>query len=132
VSIGVDLEALTEHIGEFGGAAFLVTVGDDLRPHVVSVQVRAEGDALVLSAGRRTSANVEVRPGVTLVWPAGPGGDYSLIVDGTAEKPTGDGGAISVSPSSAVLHRAADATGQGPGCVPVTVAASETPAGTAP
>ena len=137
----VDLQALHERIGEFGDRAFLVTVGDDGRPHVVSVHVGADGDRLVVAAGRRTTANVTARPGVTLLWPSpvSPAGaiepgesdcgdptdspghaeDYGLIVDGAGELVDADPPAVAIRPTAAVLHRLADTAGDGPACVPV-------------
>jgi hypothetical protein len=123
MSVAVDLEGLDERIGELGPAAFLVTVGDDGHPHVVSVAVERVGDRLATRAGRRTRANLAARPILTLLWPAAPGGQYSLLVDGEVE--AGEPGAdddpiIAVTPTHAVLHRVADATGEGPTCLPVT------------
>lgn len=118
MSVAVDLEGLTERIAEFGGAAFLVTTGDD-GPHVTSVTVAQDGDRLVTQAGRRSRANLAARPAVTLLWPAAPGGAYSLLVDGTATAGRDDEGAVAIVPASAVLHRVADATGTGPTCLPV-------------
>jgi hypothetical protein len=128
VSVPVDLQALRDRLGEFGDRAFLVTVGDDGRPHVVSVHVGTEGDLLVVAAGRRTSANVVARPGVTLLWP-GPHGaageddpgatEYGLIVDGTGELVGSEPPAVAIRPAAAVLHRLADTAGDGPSCVPV-------------
>jgi hypothetical protein len=56
--------------------------------------------------GRRTLANAAERPAVTLLWPPVEPEGYSLIVDGTAEM-SDDG--VLVSPTRAVLHRAAAA-----------------------
>jgi hypothetical protein len=120
MSVAVDLEGLSERIAEFGTAAFLVTTGDD-GPHVVSVTVAQDGGRLVAPAGRRTRANLAARPALTLLWPAAPGGSYSLLVDGTAAAPdAGDAGeVVSIIPTSGVLHRVADATGEGPTCLPL-------------
>lgn len=117
----VDLAGLGERIDELGPAAYLVTVGEDGRPHVVSVQVDRDGERLTMPAGRTTCANVAARPVATLLWPAPPGGDYSLLVDGTPA--TGDAageGSVTIVPASAILHRVADASGSGPTCLPVT------------
>ena len=119
MSVAVDLAGLTERIAEFGPAAFLVSVGDD-GPHVVSVRVATGETALLMTAGRSTRANVAARPAVTLLWPALPGGAYSLLVDGTARVLPGDDGTVAVEPASGVLHRVADAAGSGPTCLPVT------------
>jgi hypothetical protein len=120
VSVAVDLQALEQRIVEFGPAGFLVTVGDGGAPHVVSVQVTTDGARLATRVGRHTSANLLARPSVTLLWPAVPGGAYSLLVDGSAEGPIDpDGGPLWVRPTRAVLHRVADAAGSGPTCLPI-------------
>jgi hypothetical protein len=125
MSVTVDLAGLDERIDEFGPAAFLVTVGDDGRPHITSVTVERRGDRLATRAGRRSRANLATRPTLTLLWPPGPGGAYSLLVDGDADAPGGDDEpTIAVTPTHAVLHRVADAAGEGPTCLPVSDPAS--------
>jgi hypothetical protein len=120
VSVPVALDALREQIEQFGPVAFLVTVADDRRPHVVSVNVAWERDDLVAGTGKTTSANVTRQPSVSLVWPAPGTGDYGLIVDGKAEvRPRGDGTSVAITPSRAVLHRLAGADGEGPSCIAV-------------
>jgi hypothetical protein len=120
VSVAVDIVALGERLAEYGGRAYLLTVTDEQVPHVVSVQVALDGDHLVTSVGRRTGANLAARPQATFLWPPpGRDGDYSLIVDGTATAPVGEG-PLRVAPTAAVLHRVAGATTDGPTCVPVT------------
>ena len=59
---------------------------------------------LVCTIGRTTGANASARPAVSLVWPPGTPGDYSLIVDGTA---TVVGSTLTVAPTGAVRHRPA-------------------------
>ena len=119
MSIAVDLSALEERLAEYGGRAYLVTVTDDQRPHVVSVEVALERDRLVTSVGRRTAANLAQRPAATFLWPpVGIDGEYSLIVDGTADGRTGEG-PLAVVPTAAVLHRVAGAAGDGATCLPV-------------
>lgn len=126
MSVAVDRAGLSERIGEYGRAAFLVSVGDE-GPHVVSVRVSEVGTALVMAAGRGTRANIAARPAVTLLWPAPPGGAYSLVVDGAAAVAPGEDGTVEVEPTSGVLHRVADASGTGPTCLPVSEPAA--PAG---
>jgi hypothetical protein len=117
VSVPVALEALHDRIGEYGRRAFLVTT-DGEHPHVVSVVVDLDGDRLVVEAGRRSSANVRAHPTVTLVWPpAAADGDYGLIVDGEGQPADGEQGPLAVAPTAAVLHRMADAAGDGPSCI---------------
>ena len=117
MSIAVDLAALGARLAEYGGRAFLLTVTDDQRPHVVSVEVALEGDHLATSVGRRTAANLAQRPAATFLWPpVGIDGEYSLIVDGTAGEPTGEG-PLAVVPTAAVLHRVAGAAGDAATCL---------------
>ncbi|HZM32368.1 MAG TPA: pyridoxamine 5'-phosphate oxidase family protein [Acidimicrobiales bacterium] len=119
----VDLAGLPDRVDEYGPAAYLVTVGEGGAPHVVSVTVARAGTTLQLAAGRTSRRNATANPTVTLLWPAGPDGQYSLLVDGRAAVPAGgDGGGpdtpLEIEPTSAILHR--DAGGQGPTCLPVT------------
>lgn len=109
MSVGVAPEKLASEVARYGPMAYVITVGEDGRPHAVSVEVAWESADLVISAGRKTRTNAADRPAVTLLWPALAPEDYSLIVDGRAsvgeEK-------LSVEPLKAVLHRAA--AGPGP------------------
>lgn len=120
VTVAVDLEGLWEQVQAFGPVAFVVTVGDDGRPHVVSARIDVAGDGLTCGVGRTTAANA-ARSGVaTLLWPAPPGGDYALIVDGAAAVHDGpDGAQLAVAPVRAVLHRVAGAPAELPSCVTV-------------
>jgi hypothetical protein len=120
VSVSVDLQALEPRIADFGPAAFLITVSAEGLPHVVSAMVTWQPQGLDLRVGRHSSANLLARPTLTLLWPAAPGGDYSLLVDGQAAGSLDpEGGPLTVRPTSAVLHRVADASGSGPTCLPV-------------
>jgi Pyridoxamine 5'-phosphate oxidase len=119
MSLAVSLDALQEKVQAVGPAAYLVTVDEAGLPHVVSVGVRWEDDRLLVGAGRSSVKNVAARPGTTLLWPPADG-EYSLIVDGTGEVLAGPDTGIAIRPSSAVLHRTADASGSGPRCLPVT------------
>jgi hypothetical protein len=118
VSIPVALDALRARLDEFGEGAYLFTVGEDRRPHVVSVRVACDADGLTMHAGRRTAANLEALPDFTLLWPSMNGGDYSLIVDAVVTTPPDADGAFAARPTSAVLHRLATASGSGPTCLP--------------
>jgi hypothetical protein len=113
---------LASQISARGNSAQLVTVNGEGRPHVVAVLVEADaaGEALTVAAGTKTRANVAARPGVTLLWAPPPGEEYTLVVDGEA---TADGEAevVTIRPSSALLHRVAHATGDGPRCYAVDV-----------
>ncbi|HET8591643.1 MAG TPA: pyridoxamine 5'-phosphate oxidase family protein, partial [Nakamurella sp.] len=63
--------------------AYLVTISDDGRAHVVAVTPRWDGRALIVEGlGRRSAANLAARPAVTLVWPPLEPQGYSLILDG--------------------------------------------------
>lgn len=120
MSISVELAELAERIEEFGSVAYLITVGGDGRPHVVSARVRWNEDQLVMAAGKRTLGNVELRPDVTLLWPARPGLGYALIVDGTAVtlRETTET-VLAIDPSAAVLHRTPDGDPSSPSCITV-------------
>jgi hypothetical protein len=119
MSIAVEIAEVAERIVEFGPQAFLVTVGDDGAPHVVSVVVRVDGDRLRMGAGTRTRGNLERAATATLVWAPPSGAPYSLIVDGALDAGASDDDSIAVAVSSAVLHRMAGAPGEGPNCLPV-------------
>lgn len=123
MSVPVDLEALRRQAAACGPAAFLVTIHDGPRPHVVSVDVGWDGPAIVVAAGGGTRANVERNPSVTLLWPAD-GQDYALIVDGDGRV---DGDVVRIEPTGAVLHRSVLAAaptghreGDAPACMPVS------------
>ena len=121
MSVNVELGELEAKVRELGTTPFLVTVRDDLRPHLVSVAAGWEGDALVMSVGSTTAANARERNEVSLVWPSTVG-DYALIVDGAAVvEPAGSSGSavVRVEPARAVLHRLASAVGDGPSCITV-------------
>ena len=128
VSIAVELSALAERVEEYGPIAYLVTVGGDSLPHVVSVTVTwggADNGRLVVGAGRHTSANVATNPVVTLLWPAPAGTAYGLIVDGKAEAIGGDGEAqLAIAPTAAVLHRTPAGDPDSPSCITVLPKAS--------
>ncbi len=103
MSIPVTLADLPDALGGFPWG-YLVTVSDDLRAHSLAVPTDWRAGALHMQAGRGTRANATVRPQVTLVFPSPEPGAFSLIVDGTA---TVHDDGVTVSPSSAVLHRPA-------------------------
>ena len=117
MSVAVEVEQLAERVGEYGPAAFVVTVGEGASAHVVSAPVAVEGELLVVTVGRTTAANVERQPTATVLWAGRPGDDYCLIVDGTASVRAGGG--VVVEPTRAVLHRLAGAASELPSCVTV-------------
>ena len=103
VSIAVDLDDLPAKTAEFRWA-YLLTVRDDQRPHVVAVTPVWQGDSLMVTVGRGTAANAAARPTITLCYPPPELTGFSLVLDGEA---TVDDDTIAVRPTSAVLHRAA-------------------------
>lgn len=119
MSVPVLVGDLKARVDEFGPTAFLVTTNEDLTAHVVSAVVELDDDALLVPAGRTTRANARRAPAVTLLWPAGPDGAYSLIVDATALSGTDDQ-PIRVIPNAAILHRMAGRGDEGPICLPIT------------
>jgi hypothetical protein len=116
MSVPVDLPALEATAGALGDEAILATVTDGSTPHLVSVIVRWRDGRIEAGAGRRTAANIAARPSVTLLWPTRHDDAYRLIVDGAA---TVTGDTVTVTPTFAVLHRIAGASGDGPSCLPV-------------
>lgn len=136
MSISVEVERVRAEATERGPGAFLLTVTDDRRPHVVAVSVGWDGGSLVMSAGRTSVRNAGDRPDVSLLWPPPEPGGYSLIVDGSADaapNAAGDGGQVRIEVNRAVLHRpatagagvaagataAGDGTACGSDCVPL-------------
>jgi hypothetical protein len=105
MSVLVELADLGARIAEFGDRAFLVSVGGDGKAHVVSTAVVWCDGVIEAGAGRRTRANVTTQPAVTLLWPAVPGGPFSLIVDAGADAPDDGDGPLTLRPQHAVLHR---------------------------
>jgi hypothetical protein len=115
---------LGSQVRAHGPSAQLVSVSPEGRPHVVAVLVEvADGDAagLVVAPGSTTRTNVATNPAVTVLWPPAPGSDHSLMVDGSA---TVAGDSVTIVPTSALLHRAADAAEDVPRCLAVEVPSS--------
>jgi Pyridoxamine 5'-phosphate oxidase len=115
MSIKVTLPQLAETLARYR-FAYLLTVGDDARAHVVAVTTTLVNDTLLVTdLGRRTRANVAVHPSVTLVWPPANPSDYSLIVDGVGSMRDDE---LAIAPTRAVLHRPArpQTTTTGDGC----------------
>lgn len=119
MSVKVELGELAATVERYG-FAYLITVSEEGRPHVLAVSPEVEGGALIVEGvGRHSQANAAGGAIVTLVWPPSEPSDYSLLVDGTSSV---DGSTITVQPSKAVLHRPApDAEGRriGSDCVRV-------------
>lgn len=121
MSVAVELGELAAKIGEFD-FAYLVTVSEEGRSHVLSVWPHVTDEGLVVDGvGRHSQANAAAQPTVTLVWPPADPGGFSLLVDGVA---TVDGSTITVVPGKAILHRPApgpDGRRAGSDCVDVTI-----------
>jgi hypothetical protein len=104
MSVKVDLDRLADTLADYT-FAYLITVGDDYRAHTVAlVPSLVSGGLEVEPVGMSTRRNLTAHPDVTLVWPPGQPGGYTLIVDGVGELA---GEALRVTPSRAVLHRPA-------------------------
>jgi hypothetical protein len=117
MSIPVPLESLRAALNERGENAYLLTVADDARPHVVHVPVRWQGDVLAADVGKRSAANAAARSSVSLLYPVRMDGDYSLIVDGIAVLASQqDSHRVLITPTKAVLHRPAAAPDPGSAC----------------
>ena len=122
MSIPVEILDLAQALGDYDWA-YLLTVRDDGRPHVVAVTPEWEGDLLVTRVGKGTARSAVERPAVTLCYPPAERGGYSLIVDGVA---TVEGENLRLAPGWAVRHRPApedfsgSPTGCSDDCVPVT------------
>jgi hypothetical protein len=126
MSVKVEVHELADQLAG-RPLAYLLTVTDEQRPHAVAVTPRLEGVALRFTdgLGRRTRANLAARPQVTLLWPPGEPGGYTLIADGRVEVEGDESAPVATFvPATAVLHRPAD-HGPGPAgacgsdCVPV-------------
>jgi len=118
MSIKVELDGLNDEIAQRGGG-FLLTTGENGRPHSTQVIFEIDGATLRAKAGRKTSANVTRSGLVALLWPPTEAGGYSLIVDAdaTIDGPEGDHYAV-ITPTHAILHRSA--AGGGNDCAPVS------------
>ena len=122
MSIPVDLADLATAISEHR-FAYLLTVRDDLRAHVVAVHPTWAGERLVMAVGRGTANNAGERPSISLCYPPVEDDGYSLIIDGDAA--IAGESTLTFAPTGAVLHRPApsgfggSSTGCGNDCEPV-------------
>lgn len=131
MSISVELERVQDEAAQRSGLAYLLTVTDDGRPHIIAVSVGWDGTDLVMGAGRGSCRNAIARPSVSVLWPPDEPGGYSLIADGTATVAPyddGEGGTVTLSPTRAVLHR--PGVGANPGCKADCVPLLRTPSAT--
>lgn len=83
---------------------YLVTVGPDLRPHVLAVPTHFADGSFHMDGGRATRVNGATHPEVTMVFPSARPHGYSLVIDGNV---TVHDASIEVRPAKAVLHRPA-------------------------
>jgi hypothetical protein len=115
MNIDVSPQRLTDTLTQYH-FAYLLTVGDNERAHVVAVHATLVNDTLMVEdPGRKTHANLAAHPLVALVWPPTDPGGSSLIVDGVGSMRDGK---LAITPTRAVLHRPAppQATPTGRGC----------------
>jgi hypothetical protein len=121
MSVKVELGELAATLADFD-VAYLVTVSDEGRSHVLSVFADPTADGLVVEGvGRHTQANAVAHPDVTLVFPPRQAGGYTLLVDGRAAV---DDTTVTIVPTKAILHRPAvapDGRRVGSDCVDVDV-----------
>ena len=68
--------------------AYLITVGDDGRPHPVPVMPELNGNTVRIGGlgGRRSRANLARSSDVTVLWPPPEPGGYTIIADGRADE----------------------------------------------
>ncbi len=126
MSVPVPVEELHHAVDRYGPVAYLLTTGDDLRPHATHVVVEVDGSTIRCGIGRRTARNATAHPAVSLLWSPDDIGDYSLIVDGDIEVTgtPGEDAAGVITVSHAILHRTASAPTDGAcdsDCKPVDV-----------
>jgi len=107
MSIRVPLDEVAATVDVYGSKPFLLTTGDDGRPHATHVTVSVDGAILQCGLGRRTAQNAAARPKVSLLWSAIEQGGDSLIVDGdiVVSGDTDTDPAGTITPTSAILHR---------------------------
>ena len=96
------MKELGAKVAEFGWC-YVVTTGEE-RPHLLAARVDVVDGLLRCRTGKSSRANVERNPLVVLAFPAREEGAMSLIVDGAA---TADDDGLVITPTWAVLHRAA-------------------------
>ncbi len=116
----VDFDALAEKLVGHD-YAYLITVGDDGRPHPVPVMPVLKGDTVYIGAigGSRSRKNLARTNDVTVMWPPPVPGGYTIIADGQADvsEPGGDSlASLKFVPTRAVLIRIA--TPESPGETP--------------
>lgn len=110
MSIEVPVDELFDQVGRCG-FAYLLTVSDDERPHLLALRptvIEGADGARALrfdAGGGRACRNATARSSVSMVFPPHEQSDgLSLVVDGVA---TVDGVHVDIAPTWAVLHRPA-------------------------
>ena len=135
VSIAVELARLRSEAETRGRSAYLLTVSEDGRPHVVALEVTWDEPAgdpdrvlLVAKAGRSSAANIAARGSASVLWPASEPGGYALILDAAASVVDRDDDVVAVlAPERAVLHRTPGGAGDEPTCIKVVTGATDEP-----
>lgn len=99
--------------------AYLLTAGDDGRPHATPASARLasapdsgsggqaaiDGAVIIDRAGETGQANAGARPSVTVMCPPSNSGGYTLLIDGDALPDEQVAGRLVLEISRAVLHR---------------------------
>ena len=99
----VDFALLAEALTDYD-TGYLITVGEDGRPHTVMVDLTLRDNVFhVGEVGSHTARNIGAHDTVSLLWPPREPGGYALMVDGRAES----GDQLRVVPVKALLHRRA-------------------------
>jgi hypothetical protein len=125
MSKSLHLDNLRAECARFGANPYLLTQGDEGRPHAVAVSIEWQEDCILSSTGTKSAANVAARPLISPLWPPIEVGGYSLIVDGDGHViGSGSDARISVTPTRGVLHRpgtspVSAARGCGSDCIPL-------------
>ena len=116
MSIQVELDEVRSVASGQAPFAYLLTVSEDGRPHLVALRPVIGDGSIECDAGKTSCRNAAARPAVSLLWPPAKFDDYSLIVDGSAVV---DGSVVRITPTRAVRHR--PAPGGGNDCAPVSL-----------
>ena len=105
MSIEVGPGELAEMLARFP-FVYLLTVGEQPRPHISAQAARVvDGAVVVPGAGRGSRERIAVNELVTLLAPPYEPGGYSLIIDGAGRV---DADSVVIAPTRAVLHRPAE------------------------
>jgi hypothetical protein len=116
MSIKVELDEVQSVVDGQAPFAYLLTISENASAHVVALVPVIGDGAITCEAGQTSCANAAARPRVSLLWPPGAPGDYSLIIDGDA---TVEDATVRIVPTRAVRHR--PAVGGGNDCAPLSL-----------